>query len=373
MENKFRCIRGLLTIVILGIITVSFAGCKRPPDIKPAIGPTVVKETENNVDISSQTRLTVKIQSGSVKITRGTQNKLQIIEETSLKGPANKEYLNQILNGIKSTVETSSASVTINHKAYLAADVNADAQVDEKAGAVAEAKETEEIRPLYRCTVEMELIVPETVTAIEVDAENAAITLSGFDDMSNVDLSAERGLIHVDRCGTNKISISVDNGDISTENISGYSSYDCGRGDIMITGAKGVIDLKSLAGDSIIENTEGKLNCDISAGSLTVRESKMERGSVLYASNGMISAELEGIDSEGTYTIKSSAGDIRVKLPKKAGWSMSAKSTRGRVKNHIDPIAETLETGTDGEVYGDVNGGGPLIDIYVDMGNIILN
>ncbi len=349
MENKFRCIRGLLTIVLVGIITVSFAGCKRPPDIKPAIGPTVVKETENNVDISSQTRLTVKIQSGSVKITRGTQNKLQIIEETSLKGPANKEYLNQILNGIKSTVETTSMSVSINNGAE------------------------KELRPLYRYNVDMELIVPETLKLLYIDAENATITLSGLEEMSKVELSLERGLIDVNRCSSDKISVSVDNGDICMKDITGNGTYKCGRGDITFTGLKGVIDLKSLAGDSIIENTEGKLNCDISAGSLTVRESKMERGSVLYASNGMISAELEGIDSEGTYTIKSSAGDIRVKLPKKAGWSMSAKSTRGRVKNHIDPIAETLETGTDGEVYGDVNGGGPLIDIYVDMGNIILN
>lgn len=388
LGKKFRCIRRLLTIVLVMIITMSLVGCKWPSkvgvianvgngadysDIRLAIGPTVEKETEEKVDISSQTRLTVKIQSGSVKITRGAQDELQIIEKISLMGPASKERLNEWLKEIKSDVEITSMSVAINHKAYLKADVNADAPVDEKVGAMTDAKDEEELRPLYRCTVEMELVVPEAFTVIGVDAENAVITMSGFEGMSKVELSAERGLINANQCSFGKMSVLVDNGDIFMDDITGNGTYECGRGDIMLTGVKGDADVKSLAGDSIIENAEGKLNCDISAGSLMVRESKMESGSVLYASTGTISADLQGIGSEGSYTIKSSAGDIRVKLPKKDGWSMSAKSTRGRIRNHMDPVPETLETGPEGEVYGDVNGGGPFIDIYVDMGNIILD
>ena len=380
LEKKFRSIGRLLTIVLVVMITVSLIGCKKPlkvgstandgngtyySNIRPAIGPTVEKETKNNIDISSQIKITVKIQSGSVKITRGDQDELQIIEKTSLKGPASEEYLNQILKDIKSTVETTTMSVSINHKAYLAPDVETDTLTD--------AEAEEELRPLYRCNVDLELIVPETIKSIYVDAENAAISLSGFEGMSRVELSAERGLINVNQCSSGKISASVDNGDIWMEDITGNGTYECGRGDIMLNGVKGSVDVKSLAGDSSIENVEGKVNCDISAGSLAVRESKMESGSVLYASTGTISADMEGIGSAGTFTIKSSSGDIRVKLPKKDGWSMSAKSTRGRIKNHMDTIPETLETGADGEVYGDVNGGGSSIDIYTDMGSIILN
>lgn len=381
LKKQIRCIRRLFTIVIAMVMTMSLAGCNRSLKIdeiiasdgiaadysngRPSIGPVVEKETEKNVDISSQTRLTVKIQNGSVKITRGGQDELQIIEKTSLKGPATKEHLNQILKDIKSTVETTSMSVSINHKAFLAAEV--------QTGTPTDAKEDEGLKPLYRCTVEMELIVPETFTAVDVDAENAFITLSGLEEMSSVELSAKRGLIHVNQCSTGKISVSVDNGSLWIEDITGYGTYECGRGDIMLTGLKGSIDVKSLSGDLVIEKAEGKLNCDISAGSLTVKESKMESGSVLYASTGTISADLEGIGSTGTYTIKSSAGDIQVKLPKKDGWSMIAKSTRGRIKKNMDPIPEDLETGPNGEVYGDVDGGGPSIDIYVDRGNIILN
>lgn len=320
-------------------------------DGKPAIGPTVEKETTTNVDISTQTRLNIKIQKGSVKISRGSQEDIQLIEKTSLKGPASKNRLNELLKNINSNVETTLMSVSIK----------------------TDVKEEEEIKPLYRCTVDMELVVPEAITAIDVDAGNALITLSGFEGMSSVDLTVERGLIRVDQCSSNKISASLDNGDIWMENITGYSAYDCGRGDIFITGAKGAIDLKSLSGETVIERVEGKLDCDISSGSIKIMKSILESGTVLYASTGTISADLNGIDDIGTYTIKSSAGDIMVDLPQKTGWSLIAKSTRGRIKNNMEPIAETLETGPDGEVYGDVNGGGASVDLYVDRGNIILN
>jgi len=377
-------VRLLAVIFVMGM-TVPFTGCTGQAEAgaiiandgigakysegKPAIGPTVEKESTINVDISTQKRLKINIQKGSVKITRGSQEHLQLIEKTRLKGPASKDRLNEYLRNINSDVETSSISVSINHKARL----KADAQVDEDTDTAADAKEEEEIKPPYRCTVDMEVIVPETITAIDVDAENALIVLSGFEDMSSVDLSAERGMIRVDQCSSKNISVSVENGDIWTENITGYSTYDCGRGDIVITGAKGAVELKSLAGETAIEKAEGKLNCNISSGSLKIMDSVLESGTVLYASTGMITADLSRIDENGTYIIKSSAGDILAELPQGAGWSLIARSTRGRVKNNIELFGESLETGPDGEVYGDVNGGGASIDLYTDMGDIILN
>ncbi len=350
-------------------------------DGKPSIGPTVEKETVTDVDISTQTRLKINIQKGSVKITRGSKEQLQLIEKTSLKGPASRDRLNELLRNINSNVETTFMSVSISHKAYLKADVNADANADANTDAQSDvnadtataAKEEEEIKPLYRCMVDMELVVPETITTIDVNAEDALITLSGFEGMSSVDLTVERGLIRVDQCSSNNINVSVDNGDVWMENITGYSTYDCGRGDIAITGAKGAVDLKSLAAEAVIERAEGKLDCDISSGSIKIKKSILESGTVLYASTGTISADLNGIDDIGTYTIKSSAGDIMVYLPKKTGYSLIAKTTGGHIKNNLEPIAETLETGPDSEVYGDVNGGGASVDLYADMGNIILN
>ena len=342
-------------------------------DGKPAIGPTVEKESVINIDISTQTRLNINMQKGSVKITRSSQEHLQLIEKTRLQGPASKDRLNEYLRNIISDVENNYISVSINHKAYLKADENADEQADANAETSMESNEEEEIKPLYRCTIDMELVVPEKIKAINVNAENAVIILSGLEDMSVVDLSVDRGLVRVDNCSSNNFSVSVDNGDIWMENITGYSTYDCGRGDIVINGAKGDVDLELLAGETIIEGAKGKLDCNISSGSLKITESVLENGTMLYASTGEISADLNYIDEKGTYTIKSSAGDVLIDLPQNTGWSLIAKSTRGRIKNNLEPNVQTLETGSDGEVYGDVNGGGALVDIYTDRGKIILN
>ncbi len=383
----------LFAILCTLSMTVLQTGCARPAktgviiaedgigssysDGKPAIGPTVEKDTVTDVDISTQTRLKINIQKGSVKITRGGQQKLQLIEKTSLKGPASRDQLNELLKNINSNVETTFMSVTIDHNAYLKADANADSSTDAQESAktvtITDAKEEEEIKPLYRCTVDMELIVPETITTIDVDAENAMITLSGLEEMSSVDLSVVKGLIRVDHCSSNKINASLDNGDMWLENIAGYSTFDCGKGDIMITEAKGAIDLTSLAGETVIKRAEGKLNCNISSGSLTVTKSILESGTVLYASTGTVSADLNSIDDNGIYSLKSSAGDILVTLPRKTGYSLIAKTTKGRIKNNMEPIEKSLETGPDNEVYGDVNGGGASIDLYVDRGNILLN
>jgi len=386
--GKFALTVRLLAVIIAMSMTVPLTGCTgqakngviisnggfgaKYSDGKPAIGPAVEKETAVNIDISTQTRLKINVQKGSIKITRGSRKQLRLIEKTRLKGPASKERLNEYLRNINSDIETTSISVSINHRAYLKVGSNTGAQTIENGNTGAETKEDEEVKPLYKCTVDMEVIVPETITAIDVDAENALITLSGFGDMSSMDLSVKRGLIRVDQCSSNKISVSVENGDILMENITGYGTYDCGRGDIVITGAKGAVELKSLAGDTVIERAEGKLDCDISSGSLKITDSILESGTVLYASTGTISADLSRIDEKGTYTIKSSAGNILVNLPQYTGWSLIAKSTRGRVKNNIKLISESLEKGPDGEIYGDVNGGGASIDLYTDRGNIIL-
>jgi len=64
-------------------------------------------------------------------------------------------------------------------------------------------------------------------------------------------------------------------------------------------------------------------------------------------------------------------GDIRLKMPHDSGWSLIARSTKGRVINRLKPDQE-LKKSPSGEVYGDVRGGGVLIDAYVDDGNIYL-
>ena len=84
-------------ILLITLITVSLVGCAKSAedssigseydspaifsDGRPSIGPTVENETVTNVYIESQTRISLKIRSGSIKLTCTDQGQLQIIEK----------------------------------------------------------------------------------------------------------------------------------------------------------------------------------------------------------------------------------------------------------------------------------------------------
>jgi len=350
-------------ILLITLITVSLAGCAKSAedssigseydspaifsDGRPSIGPTVENETVTNVDIESQTRISLKIRSGSIKLTCTDQGQLQIIEKWWLKGPTSQERLKELLEESKKTLETTSMSINIEREA------------------------NEE--PLYRQTVQMELIVPEAIKQIDIDAENSSIQLSGFDEMHTIDLRVGKGAVDVEQCSSKRFGVSVDEGNIRMKDILGFGLYECGRGDILLSRVKGAVELKSVSGNTLIEESEGKLYCDISTGSLTVKDSDIGQDSMLYASSGSICADFAKAGIMGGCKLMAAKGDIQLNLPKDgAAWSLVAKSTKGRVKDKMDPKPETLETLSSGEVHCDVGGGGPLIDIYVDDGDITL-
>lgn len=373
--------RSLCLVLFITVAAVSLAGCSKASDDgffisggdtqtvftdgRPSIGPTVEDETVTNVDIDSQTRVSVKIHSGSIKITRGSQNQLQVIENWQLKGPATRERLSQLLGKRKKTLETTTTSITIEREAAEEFEQLSDGELGRLF--------TDIVMPLYRQTVQMELIVPESITQIYIDAQNASVTLSGFDEMSSISLSLGRGTVHAEQCSSKRLTVSVDEGDIHMKDISAFGTYECGKGNILLSGIVGTVELKSVSGNTLIEKTEGKLNCDISTGTLTVKDCVMGQDSTIYASHGDISADFEAAGIAGGCKIRAATGDISVNLPEKAdGWSLAVRSTKGRIKNKMVPMPDTLESVSSGEVHGDVRGGGPLLDIYVDNGDVLL-
>lgn len=315
---------------------------------RPAVGLTVEDEVITDVDIQKQSSLSLEGQDGIIKITQWDKNYLQIIEKRKLKGPSKKESLKVLLENNKYKVESTTFDIKLK-------------------------KETDkDLKPFFRRTDDIELMVPETLKTININAKSGAIFMSGFDGMSIVDLALEKGSIYVDNCKVNKIYAAITDGDLDIAGINGYGAYECGRGNIKLRDMTGAIELKSVSGDTYIENAEGKLNGDISTGSITVKASRLKTKSLIYASYGDIEADLEGLDASGMYTIKASKGNIRLNMPEKTGWSLIARSTGGRILDNLGLTSGELKKAPSGEVYGDVGGGGATIDVYVDSGDIYL-
>ena len=350
--KKVRLFTVLLLIIFSGVTlcgcTLAAKGEQMYFYERPAIGFTVEAEAVTNVTVDKQSSLDIEAQDGVIKITQWDRDYLQIIEKRKLKGPSSRDALKVLLENNNCKVDSTNYDIKIKKEP------------------------DKDLKPFFRRTDDIELMVPKALKSIDIDAKSGRISMSGFDDMSIVDLTIDNGSIKADNCKANKITAAITDGDIDLAGIISSGTYKCGRGNVKMRDITGAIELKSVSGDTYIENAEGKLNCDISTGSITVKASRLKTESMLYASCGDIDAELEGIETSGKYTINALKGNIRLKMPEKTGWSLLARSTGGRILNKLEFAAGELEKAPSGEVYGDVGGGGPTINVYVDSGDIYL-
>ena len=343
-------------IVLILLLAIPLTSCATTANGKhvyfyerPAVGFTVEEEVVTKVDLLKQNSLNLEAQDGAVKIIQWDRDYLQVVEKGRLTGPAATENLKTLLLSSKCKVENTTYEIKI------------------------EKEPNEDLKSLYRRTDDIELMVPKALKRIHISAKSGALVMTGFDDLTSVDLTLKKGYIKVDQCKMSKIDIAINDGDLDITGINGSGSYKCGRGNMKLKDITGAIELKSVSGNTYIENAEGKLNGDISAGSITVKDSRLKTESILYASNGDIQADLEGLDSAGKYTIKTAYGSIRLYMPEKIGWSLLARSTGGRIVDNLELTSGELEIAPSGEIYGDVGGGGPMIDVYVDRGDIFLS
>lgn len=317
-------------------------------NVKPAIGFTVVEDVVTEVDIKEQSRIELKARDGMIKVVRWEKDYLQINEQRRLKGPSKKETLYGLLEKGKLKVDTTAFGIKL------------------------EKEPDKDLKSLYRRTDDIELMVPASLKSINIFAINGAISISGFDEISVLDLELEKGSIKVKDCTVNKISVDITNGKLDIEGLKGSGRYKCGRADIKIKGVTGDIELTSVSGNTNIEDVEGKLNCDISTGSMTLKKAGLEAEAMLYMTYGDIYIDFEEMSAWDKYIIKAAQGNIHMNLPENTGYSLLAKSTKGHVKDKLGLSADALKKGPSGEVYGDIGVGGPSIDAYVDRGNIYL-
>ena len=348
-------IKKLFTILLSIFFTASLLGCANAAKWeqayiyeRPAIGFTVDDEVITNVIIDKQSRLAIEAQNGIIKIAQWDKEYLQIIERRKLKGPSAKKNLKTMLGKNTFNIEKTSFQITL------------------------EKEPEKEPKPFFRRTDDIELMVPETLKNIDINAKNGGISLSGIRDMQSVNITLKNGSINMDNCEVYKVEADIANGDIDMAEIEGSGRYKCGRGNINLRDITGDIELQSVSGDTVIEKAEGKLDADISLGSITVKNSRLIGESVLYATYGNIGVDLEGLEASGKCSIKAAKGNIRLKMPEKTGVSLQLRSTKGRIVDNLGLASEKLVKAPAGGVYGSIGGGGSTVDVYVDRGDIYL-
>lgn len=130
------------------------------------------------------------------------------------------------------------------------------------------------------------------------------------------------------------------------------------RADLDVRTVNGEIEIAGLSGDIRLRSTNGGISVADSAGSVSAA-----------TTNGGIHVELDEVSASGM-EFETTNGGIRVELPAAVRASVTARTTNGTIETDF-PV-QVQGTFRRNRLEGDINGGGPAIDLRTTNGSIRL-
>ena len=196
----------------------------------------------------------------------------------------------------------------------------------------------------------------------DIDADALS---SGF-----MEIRASSGDISADRLEASDLNMKVSSGDISiksadTETCSIDSSS--GRINIGRIAASEDVFMEASSGRITAGYIEGgKINIRSHSGDITIDELTAQ-DAMVKASSGDIDLRLTALHD--SLAIESSSGEVDLKLPEDAAFSVSAKASSGKIRSDFAIMGDVSDN-DENELSGDVNGGGTPIRIKASSGDI---
>ncbi len=181
-----------------------------------------------------------------------------------------------------------------------------------------------------------------------------SLTLSGH--MNDLTLSQISGVVALDGDFF---------GDVHLEGLQGPVHFHSSRTDIQITRLDGSVSLDS--GDLTVENATGPT-------AIATRAKDVELHGIsgdLRVHNSDGDVEVKTLDPMGSINIENTNGSVQVTVPEDAKFSIEATAVDGEV--HTDFNLSTENGNEHSIVSGSVGGGGPLLHITAEKGDITLH
>ena len=199
----------------------------------------------------------------------------------------------------------------------------------------------------------------------------------------NLDLTTEGGHMQIDDI-EGRVHAETSGGHVSLGNITGPVNVRTAGGHIDLASAKGKVDLQTAGGHIHCGDVEGDLNAHTAGGAISLGkikgkvEAKTAGGSIeidaaedavqAQTSGGSIRVKITG-QPNGDSDFETAGGAVTLYLPAEIRANIDARGSHyaGRIRSDF-PI--TMETASDGEIKGSINGGGPAIVIRDRVGSI---
>jgi DUF4097 and DUF4098 domain-containing protein YvlB len=209
-----------------------------------------------------------------------------------------------------------------------------------------------------------------SANSLIVLSQNGSIQLESVTVGGALDLQTKFGDVTLQDVIAERLMVQTANGWIRAEDVDLEDDLDLESdfGDVTAINVQALsYRLKSNNGNLTLHGCSGPLDLQTDFGEIEVEDAK-EAGLTLNTKNGKVYFS-GSLTTEGIHTLESEFGGIRLVLPSDSAFDLDAETKFGSIKTDFSVTMEEFE---EKHIIGEVNGGGPMLQIYTNNGNITL-
>jgi hypothetical protein len=178
----------------------------------------------------------------------------------------------------------------------------------------------------------------------------------------SVDVRSGGGSVEIDEVGGD-VAVRTSGGSIEVAEVQGSVELKTSGGPVRVDEVEGDVAIRTSGGTIQLSEVAGRVDARTSGGSIDAHE--VDGPVELRTSGGSISVRFNAAP-EGA--LKTSGGSIEVEFSEDAALDLEAETSGGRVQ--IDDEIRVVGTLRSDQVKGQINGGGPALQLKTSGGNI---
>jgi DUF4097 and DUF4098 domain-containing protein YvlB len=272
--------------------------------------------------------------------------------------------LTDLANAGEMVVQTTAGNVTLEN-------VEAEAVIIGASSGDVAASNLEAIGDVTIRTTSGHVKLKELAAAsLDVDVSSGGVEVAGLSVAGDVDIETSSGDVGLESlvAGGLKIKGFSAQIDISGGTIDGRLDAENTSSRVSVAGVEAAsYRLVSSSGDVSLDECGGPLTIRTIAGAIEV-ENAAEAQLEFETSSGGVSFS-GSLAAGGLHTIKSTSGDVRLKLPNDSAFDLDISTTAGDIKTDFVVGATSFDHN---RLVGKVNAGGALLEIKTSSGNVTL-
>jgi len=209
-----------------------------------------------------------------------------------------------------------------------------------------------------------------TANSLTAHSDSGDVQVEGVTLHGDLDLETNFGSVTVRDAAATRLTAHSDGGEIEVKDaaLDGALDLETNFGKVTADGVRATsYRLKSGSGNLALDGCSGPLDLQTNFGDIEVRDAT-EAALTLKTESGEI--DFSGsLHAEGVHRVESGFGKVHLILPADAAFDLDAETNLGSIKTDFPVTVSQFE---EKHLVGEVNGGGPSLQIHTDSGDITL-